>query len=350
MQSALAWGRVSGASIMDFQEINTPVVLFVFRRIDTVKLIFEKLQEIKPKILYVFSDGPRPGRDDEAQKVHIVREFIQKAVNWDCELHLEYAAKNKGCAENICSGIDKVFQKEISAIILEDDAVPMKEFFIYCQYLLAEYQGERRVQYIAGFNAVGDTDTIPNSYAFSKSAPMSGAIATWADRWNQCDFSMKNWPDNRKKKTFRKYYYFNELYKLHCSAFDDSYKNINDGWDYQFHHDQLDKQRFAIVPKGNLVKSYGYTEGAFHPQNKTEAYHLEKIMNYTERSFDFPMHEPKEIVLNREYDRLRQKLLLGVKGNYVQRHVYYLRRKIKDLAYRYLPKKIWNLLKGVVGK
>lgn len=335
---------------MNYEEINTPVVLFVFRRIDTVKLIFEKLQEIKPRILYVFSDGPRVGKEDEAKKVQEVREFVSNAVNWDCELHLEYAENNKGCAGNICDGIDKVFQQEETAIILEDDAVPMKEFFIYCQYLLTKYQEEKRVQYIAGFNAVGDSDTITDSYAFSQSAPMSGAIATWSDRWNQCDFSMKNWPHNKKEKIFRKYYYFNELYKFHCRAFDDSYKNINDGWDYQFHHDQLDKQRFAIVPKGNLAKSYGYTEGAFHPQNKTEADHLDKIMNYTQKPFDFPMQEPDEIVLNCEYDRLRQKLLLGVKGNYVQRHVYYCRRTVKELAYRYMPKKLWNWLKKIISK
>lgn len=330
--------------------MNTPVVLFVFRRIDTVKLIFEKLQEVTPRTLYVFADGARPGRDDEAQKVLEVREFVKNAVKWNCDLHLEYAEENKGCANNICDGIDKVFQKETAAVILEDDAVPMREFFIYCDYLLAKYQEDRRVQYITGFNAVGDSDVITDSYAFSKTAPMSGAIATWADRWNQCDFGMKNWPTNRANKAFRKYYYFNELYKFHCRAFEDSYHDINDGWDYQFQHDQLDKQRFAIVPKGNLVKSYGYTEGAFHPQNKTEAVNLKKIMNYTERPFDFPMKEPGDIALNREYDKLRQKLLLGAMGNYVQRHIRYLRQAIKDVAYKYMPKRMWNGLKKLIRK
>ena len=335
---------------MNYQELNTPVILFVFRRIDTVKLIFEKLKKIKPKTLYVFSDGARQGKSEEAKKVQEVRNYIGTAVNWDCDLHVEYAQENKGCANSICGGINKVFQKENAAIILEDDAVPMEEFFIYCEYLLRKYEKEKSVQYIAGFNAVGDADIMTDSYSFSKSAPMSGAIATWADRWNQCDFSMKNWLKNRDKQLFRKYYYFNELYKEHCKAFEDSYKNINDGWDYQFYHDQLDKQRFAIVPKGNLAKSYGYVEGAFHPQNKTEANNLEKIMNYTEHNFDFPMQEPNEIRLNYAYDKLRQKLLLGVKGNYVQRHVYYLRREVKDLAYRYLPKKIWNWMKKAIRK
>ena len=335
---------------MEFNSIDIPVVLFVFRRLDTVKLIVDKIREVEPKKFYVFSDGPRMGKEEERKKVLEVREYIKTAVDWECDVHLEFPEHNKGCANNICGGINTVFQKEEAAIILEDDAVPMTEFFYYCQYLLDKYKDDKRIEYIAGFNAVGDFDTIRDSYTFSKSAPMSGAIATWADRWNTCDFEMKNWPENYKHKKFKKYYCFNELYNIHCQAFEDSYKNINDGWDYQFHHDMLDKGRFAIVPKGNLARSYGYTEGAFHPQSKREAHNLNKIMNYTNKPFSFPMQEPGEVILNREYDRLRQKYLLGVTGNYIQRHLYYTKRKIKDIAYKYMPKTLWDSLKKMIKK
>lgn len=334
---------------MQSQELEIPVVLFVFRRINTVQLIFEQLMKIRPKTLYVFSDGPRKGLEEEMKKVQEVRDYIKEAVQWDCDVHMEFASENKGCAENICDGIDQVFQKETAAIILEDDAVPMEEFFLYCQELLIKYNDEEKIQYIAGFNAVGDTDTINESYAFSMTAPMSGAIATWANRWNECDFDMKNWPMNKKKRKFRKYFYFKELYEENSKAFSDAYKKINAGWDYQLHHDQLDKQRFAIVPKGNLVKSYGYTEGAFHPQNQTEISNLVKVMDYTDRPFEIPMKNPSEIRLNTEYDRLRQKLFLEVRGNYLRRHIYYCKRGMKDIAYKFMPKPIWNYLKKIVG-
>lgn len=329
---------------------DIPVVLFVFRRLDTVKMIMEKLKEIQPRELYVFSDGPREGREDEKQKVLEVREYIKGAVDWECNAHLEFSEKNKGCAGNICGGIDEVFGREEAAIILEDDAVPTTDFFRYCRYLLIKYKEEKKIQFIAGFNAVGDSDIIQNGYAFSKSAPMSGAIATWEDRWNNCDFAMKNWPDHYKNGTFKKYFYFGELYRTHCEAFEDSYKNVNDGWDYQFHHDMLDKERFAIVPKGNLVKSYGYAEGAFHPQSRREAENLKKIMDYTAQPVAFESDEPDEIGLNENYDKLRQKYLLNVKGNYLQRHVYYFKRKVKDIAYRYMPRGLWNRLKKMCTK
>ena len=75
---------------------DIPVVLFVFRRLDTVKLIMDKIKEVQPQKLYVFSDGPRVGRTDEKKKVLEVREYIKEAVDWDCNTHFEFSEYNKG--------------------------------------------------------------------------------------------------------------------------------------------------------------------------------------------------------------------------------------------------------------
>ena len=84
---------------MDNKYFDVPVVLFVFRRLDTVKLIFDILREIKPIKLYVFADGAREGLEDERKKVQIVRDYVSTAVDWDCDFKPEYAEKNKGCAQ-----------------------------------------------------------------------------------------------------------------------------------------------------------------------------------------------------------------------------------------------------------
>ena len=60
------------------------------------------------------------------------------------------------------------------------------------------------------------------------------------------------------------------------------------------------------------------------------------------------MVEPQEVYWNREYDKLRQKLFLGINGNYFQRHKYYLYRRVKDLMYRYMPVKMWNMIKKIL--
>ena len=159
-----------------------------------------------------------------------------------------------------------------------------------------------------------------------------------------------NISNGKIEETISVNYYFNELYRIHCRAYQDSYKNINDGWDYQFHHDMLDKERFAIVPKGNLARSYGYTDGAFHPQSKREAEKLKEIMDYTNEKFMFPMKDAEEITLNKSYDRLRQKYLLNVTGNYLQRRMIYGKKRIKDFVYKYMPSSMWNYLKKLIKK
>ena len=325
---------------------DIPVVLFVFRRLDTVKLIFSELEKIKPEKLYIFSDGPRDGKDDEAKMVDDVRSYINRAVNWDCEYIPVFSQENKGCAENIISGINTVFKKEKYAIIFEDDAVPVEEYFSYCEELLKEYENDKRIQYIAGFNAIGENEIIKEDYAFAKDAPMSGAIAMWADRWNECDFKMTSWPKRKKDKSLRKYYYNHEIYSYTVKAYDDSWKNINAGWDYQFHYDQLDKERFAIVPKNNLVTSYGFVDGAFHPQSSHTAKTLINYMSANDKRVSKPLQKPAKIVWCREYDKRRQQLYLKATGTYINRHVHYVYIAVKDFAYKHLPKKIWNLLKG----
>lgn len=325
-----------------------PIVLFVFRRLDSVKLLMDIISKIKPQKLYIYADGAREGRDKEQQQVEEVRKYVCNAVNWKCESYIEFAQINKGCARNICEGLNEVFQKEEMAVIFEDDALPTEAFFQYARILLGKYKYDQRIQYIAGYNAIGNNDIINESYTFSKNAPMSGAIATWADRWLECDFRMQNWPQNKRRNRFKKYFFSLELYHVICSAMDDSYLNINDGWDYQFHHDMLDKERYAIVPKCNLVRYQVYCEGAFHTLSSVQEKRLEEMMGKVGDKFFFPMEEPTEIVENADYDRLRQWYLLNANGNYFHRHMVYIYRHIKELAYKFLPRKMWNFIKKII--
>ena len=86
-----------------------PIVLFVFRRLDSVKLLMDIISKIKPQKLYIYADGAREGRDKEQQQVEEVRKYVCNAVNWKCESYIEFAQINKGCARNICEGLNEVW-------------------------------------------------------------------------------------------------------------------------------------------------------------------------------------------------------------------------------------------------
>lgn len=335
--------------VIEQKEFTTPIVLFTFRRLDTVKMIMREISQIRPTTLYIFSDGYRENNLEEKKKVFEVREYLREAVTWKCDYVLEFAEKNMGCANRIKSGIDMVFSKENSAIILEDDVVPTNGFFYFCQELLKKYADNKNIQYIAGFNAVGDCDFLNTDYTFSYNGPLSGAFATWSDCWNECDFCMKEWPQIKKEKRFRKYFKARELYRHFEHAFDESYKGNNEGWDYQFEYNKFRCDRLSIVPKYNLVSNIGFDTDALHGVDSRKAEKMRRMLSASSRSINFPMDGPVKCENHKEYSELRQKYFLEVNGNYVYRHINYTKRKIKDLVYKILPKVVWDRLKRIVS-
>jgi hypothetical protein len=334
----------------DNKKYDIPVVLFVFKRLETVRMIIDQIKSVSPCKVYIFSDAARSNIANEEQDVIKVREYINQAIDWECEKKFYFAEDNKGCDQNIRDGLDTVFSEETAAVVFEDDAVPNIDFFEYCKELLEKYKDNKSIQYIAGFNAIGENDVIVDDYTFGNTPPMSGAFATWADRWNECDFEMHDWPQNKKNRRFRKEFYSLEMYRKTKREFDDAYFKRITAWDFMFEHDMLNKQRVAIVPKWNLATSYGYVDGAFHPQKKNEAERLLKIMTCSFQKMRFPLRGSQTIQNNREYCYLRQRKMLEVNGNYFQRRILSVYVFIKDIFYKILPDNVWNFLKKVIVK
>lgn len=326
-----------------------PVVLFTFKRLETVQKIINVIRTYEPDCLYIFSDGARENVAGEFEKVDAVRNYIQDAVDWKCDKHFTFSEVNLGCDQNIRGGLDIVFAEQQYAIIFEDDAVPTIAFFHFCEKMLLKYKEDKRIQYIAGFNAIGDSNLISNDYSFGKTVPLNGAFATWKDRWNECDFDMKEWPNNRKKGILDDAFFYKELRKQWYKIYDEEYKKISTAWDYIFEHDMLSKNRLAIVPKHNLVTSYGYVEGAYHPQQKGEADRFKKYMTAKDDYQQDSLNETYEVIRNCEYDKLRQKKLLEIKGNYFKRRIDGAYRCIKDFVYIHVSEEHWKLLKHMVS-
>lgn len=108
---------------------NTPVLFLIFNRLDTTKQVFSVIQKVKPKKLYIASDGPRNSRGGEKEIVNSVREYVLDNINWDCEIKTLFRDENLGCKNAVSSAITWFFQNEEQGIILEDDCLPDLSFF-----------------------------------------------------------------------------------------------------------------------------------------------------------------------------------------------------------------------------
>ena len=53
---------------MEDHQVKTPVVMMVFNRPENTKKVFEQVQKVKPKQLFVIADGPRKENKKDSDK------------------------------------------------------------------------------------------------------------------------------------------------------------------------------------------------------------------------------------------------------------------------------------------
>ena len=118
---------------------NTPILFIIFNRPDTTQKVFNEIKRIKPRRLFVNSDGPREGIKGDAEKCNAARDIILQQVDWDCQLFTNFRERNSGCKIAVSSAIDWFFKNEERGIILEDDTLPGEDFFRFSEEMLDRY-------------------------------------------------------------------------------------------------------------------------------------------------------------------------------------------------------------------
>ena len=182
---------------------DIPVALFLFRRSETIPAIIARLREVKPAEVYLLADEGR--NEKEIQEAHTSRALAESLINWDCEIVKNYAAENRGVYKNIGEGAKWVFEREKTAIFLEDDNLPETTFFEYAKELLLRYENDPRILWICGTNYFTEMQSA-YSYEFTQHLLPCG-WASWADKFNRCyDGELKTFSDVHKRKAFVKSY------------------------------------------------------------------------------------------------------------------------------------------------
>jgi hypothetical protein len=238
--------------------LSTPVAFIIFNRPDLTEMVFKAIAQVKPKKLLIIADGPR--FPEEAEKCQKTRSIINK-VNWDCEVLTNYSEKNLTSPIRCSSGIDWVFSQVEEAIILEDDCVPTRSFFYFCQTLLEYYRNDKRIMHISGNNFQNSNNTTPYSYYFSK-YPHVWGWASWRRAWTKFDFQMKTWPKFKEERMME--FICEDLYerKYWTSIFDKCVFHSDPHWDYAWTYASWRQNGLSILPNSNLVSNIGFRSDA----------------------------------------------------------------------------------------
>jgi hypothetical protein len=244
---------------------TTPVLFLIFNRPETTKQVWEVIQSVRPKHLYVAADGPRSTRPEDIEKCKQARAIVQP--DWDCELKILYREENLGCRNAVSQAITWFFNEVEEGIILEDDCLPDPTFFNFCSVLLEKYRNEPSIMHIGGCNFQYGKKRGEGSYYFSKYNHIWG-WATWRRAWESYDMDMKDYPLLKNQKTWREVFFNEYEEKKWRPKFQSVYDNKYDTWDYQWTFAIWKSKGLAVTPQVNLISNIGFDKNATHTISK----------------------------------------------------------------------------------
>jgi hypothetical protein len=248
--------------------LQTAVLFLVFNRPDTTAQVFEAIRQAKPPRLYVACDGPREGRDGEAERVAKVHE-ISTQVDWPCEVKTLFRKTNLGCKYAVSGAITWFFEQEEQGIILEDDCLPSQSFFWFCEQLLNQYATDERISIISGYNKQQSWWPDKYDYFFSNFGGIWG-WASWRRAWNHMDLEM-----TCLEKLAQQGYFENLLGRKLGSLrkkqlLNAKISNLNgemSSWAYPWAYSRHKQAGMACVPTVSLIMNIGFGVDATHTIN-----------------------------------------------------------------------------------
>lgn len=242
--------------------MNIPVLLITWRRADTLRQLLDTLRPLEPTRLFVACDGPNPARVGEVEKVAATRNLIDQEIDWPCQINKLYSDFNQGCRQGPISAISWFFDYVDEGIILEDDCIPDRSFFEYCEWALNAYRSDKRVMHINGNNFSAPSSWFSDEVSFVP-LPQVWGWATWSDRW----LLFEGNPFYLHRKVRPANWHISAIAKISKLFHLEALKKGLDAWDYQWQMTVLDNSGLAVCPRSNLISNVGVGIDATHTFN-----------------------------------------------------------------------------------
>lgn len=265
----------------------TPILFIIFNRPDVTEKVFDAIRKARPTRLYIAADGPRGERGDDAELVEKTR-AITEEVDWDCRIHRLYREDNLGCKHGVEGAIDWFFQNEKEGIILEDDCLPSRSFFTYCQKLLERHRDDSKIAAICGHSKPYYEIESTLDYDFSCIWSMWG-WATWADRWHRLEKRPEQF-DSRDLDPLGKGFPRLDMERKITAC----HNGVVDSWDFPVMYAIIKQRLLVTIPARNLVGNIGVGHShAAHMRNRNST-----INERPEELKTSVLRHPKQVTLN----------------------------------------------------
>ncbi|MCH7398344.1 hypothetical protein MM236_10105 [Belliella sp. DSM 107340] len=297
---------------------DIPIVIFLFRRKETVFKILDRIREVKPKKVYLLSDGGR--NPEENVIIDDVRKSVEKYIDWDCEIVKKYSSENIGVYANIGKGASWVLKYETSAIFLEDDNLPELTFFAFCKEMLEKYESNEKLLWIVGTNYLGHYEPKNKaSYMFTQHMLPCG-WASWSKKFNKYyDGELKNLDEVSVKNLKARFNNISLYNQETIKYFKTKYTLQNSvklaSWDSQIGFSLRHHNLLGICPKFNQIQNIGIdlhsTHGAKSIKGNSAAEEMtRRFCTINTAPLEFPLNHPKNIEVDYNFEKKIDEIVL----------------------------------------
>lgn len=178
-----------------------PIIVFAYNRADHLRKTLTWLGQNEladQSTLYIYCDGAKPNATEEQhEKVQTARKVAHEVaiVPTFKEVHIIERKENLGLGTSVITGVTEIVNKYGKVIVLEDDLETSPYFLSYMNQCLEHYEPRKSVFSISGLSRPHPERFYPRDYPYDVYVSLTHhptGWGTWADRWNQVDWDVKN--------------------------------------------------------------------------------------------------------------------------------------------------------------
>lgn len=247
-----------------FRSGTQPLLVTAFDRPELLELALQRIASLEDeRRVYISVDGPPIDSTDQELSARIVathalaESFRSRYPHW----RLRLSPSNLGCQQGVVSAITWAFENEDALIVLEDDIVPTRDFFRFCDQGLEHFADDLSVGSLSGHSSVPLSQLgAPREPLRMSNFSSSWGWATWRNRW--LSFDVRATELKRPKQPQQLQSQSSMLFWRTIGAL--VARGHIDSWAYPWLFQHWQEGWFSVTPRQTLTTNAGFGPGSTH--------------------------------------------------------------------------------------
>ena len=239
----------------------SPIVVFGYNRPNHLERSLRAIEsnpEAHQSDIYIFIDGPKAGKANIAI-FEECKAIAEKEYNFGTKKIIARDS-NLGLASSIRTGLDFIFQKYETVIVIEDDIIITSAALKYLNAGLSIYMDNPKVSSIHSYQ-------YPLNRKLQSCVALKGADcwgwATWKDRWQSTSFNGAELLEQIKVKGLMAEFNLNGVMD-YSDMLQLQIDGKIDSWAICWHASMFLQNRFCIYPPTSLSSNIGMDGSGVH--------------------------------------------------------------------------------------